>query len=82
MSDQLICELEAQLRACQQRCAELEEDVHNLTITGVHELWRAEQRAHAETTADRDELRAELARLRSEILAYVESNNAIRIENG
>ena len=35
-----------------------------------------------ELETDRDQLRAECARLRAELLAYVESNNAVRVENG
>ena len=51
----------------------------------IHELestLAATARTVAEVTADRDELRVECTRLRAELLAYVESNNAVPVENG
>ena len=85
---------EEALAASQQRCAELEGvlKVANATWRTAHDWWRAEQQAHAETQADRDELRVECARLREALLlerqrsssdAYVEANaQSIPVENG
>ena len=82
--DQRIRELEATLAADVRTVAQMEAEL--IRLRADVERWKAgkfeAEDAHSETLTDRDQLRAECARLRAELLAYVESNNVVRVENG